>query len=257
MATPRQLAQYFTPAPVVRLAFDLLEWLEPGLRAGRLVDPSCGAGAFLLGARDAGFPPAQLYGLDLDPALVPVWREAGLMGPAGAHLALTDGLAGGGQGQFDFVAGNPPFAGSLPLAEPLQGRFHYGRLVRTRQQPPALPRELWFLERSLQLLRPGGVLALVLPEGIFANRRWEAVRADLLQTTQVEAIIGLPRSTFRASRTTVKTCLLLARKQALAPGHRVRLVELTAPEVETGAAPLVALWEREEEQAEGVPWPRV
>lgn len=257
MPTPRQLAQYFTPAPVVRLAFDLLQWLQPGLRAGRLVDPSCGAGAFLLGARDAGFRSDQLYGLDLDPALVPVWREAGLVGPQGAHLALADGLAGRGLGQFDLVAGNPPFAGSEALDAPLQERFHYGHLVRTRQQPPALPRELWFLERSLQLLRSGGLLALVLPEGIFANRRWEAVRGDLLQTTQVEAIIGLPRSTFRANRTTVKTCLLLARKQAPASGHRVRLVELAAAEVETGAGPLLALWERGEEHAEGVPWPRV
>jgi len=126
--------------------------------------------------------------------------------------------------------------------------------VRQQQSPPSLPRELWFLERSLHLLRPGGLLALVLPEGVFANKRWEPVRAALFAATQVEAVIGLPRETFRAGGATVNTCLLIARKGPTSAGHQARLAEVAVEEIPQAAAVLRAAWEQGQTLAAGEPW---
>lgn len=258
MPSPRHLGQYFTPPPVVNLAYDLLVWLEPGVTRGYLVDPSCGDGAFLQGALRAGFAPHHICGCDLDPALAAVWRSLGLGGAGGPHLAVCDGLIGRGEGAFDVVVGNPPFAGSqvLPPEVARRGCFRWGQLVRQRQWPPRLPRELWFLERSVHLLRAGGLLAMVLPAGLFANRRWEPLRAALFTEVQVEAIVGLPRETFRASGALVRTCLLVARKVPPAPGHRVRLAELEAEELPPAGARLREAWERQETLADEEPWSR-
>jgi type I restriction enzyme M protein len=255
----RQLGQYFTPPEVVDLALAVLGWLQPELVQGTLLDPSCGEGAFIQGALRAGFAPDRLYGLDSDPAMVPVWRAAGLLdrGPA-PRLGIADGLAGGGRGQFDVVAGNPPFAGTMSLLSQLTiPGLDHGTFPDSRGRArTSLPRELWFLQRSLGLLRPGGLLALVLPEGVLANRRWRDLRAGVLAANQVEAIIGLPRRTFRASRTTVKTCLVIARQQPPAPGHQVSLAELDANELAGGNEELLAAWGRAEVRAEGCPWER-
>jgi type I restriction enzyme M protein len=110
------------------------------------------------------------------------------------------------------------------------------------------------LERSLELLKPGGLLAMVLPEGLFANRRWRSQRREILRQYQVEALVGLPRSVFRASRAAVKTGLLFLRKTAPSPGHQVRLAELSAIDLEAGAAELIEHWTAGRSKAEGRPW---
>lgn len=253
MERSRALGQFFTPPEVVDLAFRVLAWLQPQVEAGRLLDLSCGEGAFLQGALRHGFAPGHLYGLDADPRLLSVWQEAFPPGRR-PHLALSDGLLGPPPERFDVVVGNPPFAGQPDESHMAYLTAHYGwwRLSHSRR-PLGLPRELWFLERSLRLLRQGGLLAMVLPEGVLANRRWRGQRADLLARCQLEAVIGLPRSVFRASGTAVKTCLLFLRRQTPQPGHVVRLAELAEAEI---ACPqgVLAAWERGETVAPGAPW---
>lgn len=249
MLQDESLGQYFTPAAVVDLAFAILGWLSPSLTDGRLADLSCGEGAFLSGALRAGFCPWRLYGLDADPRLAAVWRENGL---EGAHLAVTDGLVGGGEGLFEVVVGNPPFSGAPDPRhlDQLCGNYGWWRLSR---RPERLPRELWFLERSLRVLADDGLLVMVLPEGIVANDRWVQHRGEIWRDHTVEAVVGLPRSVFRRSGTTVKTCLLVVRKRCPQAGHQVRLVELA--EGETGmAGAILSAWTGQTEVDEGVPW---
>lgn len=250
MQQSRSLGQYFTPPPVVDLAFAVLRWLDPCVAQGRLVDLSCGEGAFLSGALRAGFAARRLYGVDSDARLLDQWREQGL---AGVPLAVADGLLGAGEGLFEVVAGNPPFAGA-PAAEHLAQLCRDYSWWRLSRRPERLPRELWFLERSLRLLKPGGLLALVLPEGFVANARWLRQRQQVWQEHTVEAVVGLPRTVFRGAGITVKTCLLVVRKQRAAADHRVRLVEL-AHAAELAAVPeLLQAWEQGREVAEGRPW---
>ncbi|MEN6304089.1 MAG: N-6 DNA methylase [Armatimonadia bacterium] len=249
MQQEKSLGQYFTPAAVVDLAFSVLRWLDPQVNAGRLLDLSCGEGAFLSGALRAGFAPRRVYGLDADARLRAVWQESGL---GAVHLAVADGLVGGGDGLFDVVVGNPPFAGAPEPVhlDQLCVDYHWWRLSR---RPERLPRELWFLERSLRLLKPGGLLAMVLPEGFVANARWVKQREVIWREHTVEAVLGLPRNVFRGSGTTVKTCLLVVRKRLPQLGHQVRLVELDEGEIGMTETILEA-WASQTEVAEGIPW---
>lgn len=253
MHDTRLRGQYFTPPEVVDLAFALLMRLMPSLAQGTLLDPSCGEGAFLLGALRAGLAPEQLYGLDTDVRLLGTWQALGLQE---SHLAVADGLTGGGETLFDAVVGNPPFAGpqAWEIGSPVEGRYDWCRLQRADGSPRALPREWWFLERSWRLCRPGGLIALVLPEGVLANQRWLVLRQRLLAACQVEAIIGLPRDTFRSGRTTVKTCLTILRKQVASATHQVRLAELSAEELDGAGPVLWDKWEAGVEVAAARPW---
>lgn len=208
--TKDHLAQYFTPPAVAAFAFDALAAL--GVRAGRprLIDPACGDGVFLRLARQR-LPKADLWGCDLDGALAERWRAAGLAGPAarmlvqdGLHDAPCDGVA---SGTFDLVVGNPPYGFGVP-------------------RPAAGERiEALFLRRFVELARPGGWLAIVVPEGILANARSQKLRDWFLARAALRAVIALPEATFGRTGTRARTAILLARKDPQAG----RLVVLASP----------------------------
>lgn len=81
--------------------------------------------------------------------------------------------------------------------------------------------EVLFLERFVQLARPGGKVAIILPEGIFANTNLRYyVREWLVQNFAIQAVIGLPRETFKGTGTTVKTAILYLEKQNHLPDTR-------------------------------------
>ena len=85
--------------------------------------------------------------------------------------------------------------------------------ARTREQLARFPAELVFLERFVRLCRPGGYVAIVLPEGVVANRRLQYVRDWLLESCQLLGVVSLPRGTFRRSGTAAVTATLLLRRR--------------------------------------------
>lgn len=247
MRDGRELGQYFTPRAVVGFALEALETFGARLRGARLIDPACGPGEWLKAALDAGA--AEVTGMDCDLLMQDAWRETGLAGHPDCLLKIADSLrpdaleAGG----FDCVVGNPPFGTRLDPRDAdglVEIASNYGvpdlaqrrssdapRTGRDLDRLARFPTELLFLERFIQLARDDGWIAIVLPEGIAANKRWRAVRAWLLGTVTVHAVIGLPRDTFRAHSTAARTCLLLMHNRPAAPDHRVALasVEDCAP----------------------------
>jgi type I restriction enzyme M protein len=72
--------------------------------------------------------------------------------------------------------------------------------------------EVLFIERCLDLLKPGGRLGIVLPEGVFNSPSLAYVREYCENRMRIEAVVSLPQEAFGASGTTVKTSLLFARK---------------------------------------------
>jgi type I restriction enzyme M protein len=277
----KRLGQYFTPPTVVDFALRALRWLDgrpdrPPCEA--LLDPSCGEGAFLHAAIEGGFVAAgKAWGVDRDPQLLPRWADEGLRDVMGSHLVHGDGLlddpsAWGAPAEgFHWVVGNPPYAGEgLKLADAatltlVSERFE---LCQRRYGPAPspgqvrrFPIEVLFLERFWQLCRPGGLMAIVLPEGIFANDRWRFVRHWLLQATTVHAVVGLPRRAFGAHQITAKTCLALIGKSVPAPGHQVALAEVE--HIGRGDEPnelscVLDLWAAEKTAGENVrPWVQV
>ena len=241
---PRNLAQFFTPAPVVRLAYDAMQWLAGPIGEVTIADPACGAGEWLREGL-ARCRSAHLVGCDRDRRMARLWREAGLADDRRCELLVADALLPATlRGRaFDLVVGNPPFGITLADAGVRRLRevarlCHLHRGAGAPRQPAArpsaadlqrlrrFPLELVFLERFLGLCRPGGRVAIILPEGVAANARWRYVRRWLLERVTMELVVSLPRETFRAHATTAKTCLMLMQSSPPPAGHQVLLAAL-------------------------------
>ena len=215
--TPPQIA-----AEVVALA---LAHGPAGLRSGqpRVLDACAGAGAFLLAAARA-LPHAALCGTDLDGDALAVASEAlGLLGRK-AQLERLDALEQAPRGgPVDLIVGNPPYGHAQPGARE-------GLLVRF----PALRGaeiDLYaaFLLRSLDLLRPGGCAALLVPDTWMTNARAAPLRAEILARASLRAVADLGKP-FAAAKDTRVQAVVLVRREEGAPRstrqvHAARLEE--------------------------------
>ena len=197
----RRTGAFFTPRAIADLAIE--EALDPFLRPGAnpedlsIVDPAAGGGAFLLAAaRRLGGRLTGLVGVDRDPGAVAVSGLAlGRAFPRGGRpdLQVGDALLDPPEvlrkpGSFDAVLGNPPFLnvkrGTLrPDHSALQARF---RTARGQYDTWAL-----FLELALNLLRPGGRYALVLPRPFLASESYEDIRRMILTRGSLERVADL------------------------------------------------------------------
>lgn len=234
----RHLGQFFTPQTVVDFALETLVWLSGG-GCRRLVDPACGDGIFLRRALELGLVELDgVCGVDKDATLADSWSEWGQGPRQRAHLQVADGLLSDlPAGAFDWVVGNPPYAGTglkeaeTSVLQTIVERYELARIrtkgkVETAESLRHLPIEVLFVERFVSLCRPGGYLAIVLPEGIFSNTRWRFVREWLLKRVTLQAIVSLPRRTFSAEGITAKTCLAIAEHQPAPEGHQILLAEV-------------------------------
>lgn len=135
---------------------------------------------------------------------------------------FADVFAAGG---FDLVVGNPPWLRAELIPRPtrrrLAGRYRWWRGAGAgfRHQPDLA---VAFVERAVELTRPGGVIALLVPAKLASAEYGAAARHDLAASTtllRVADLTGSPQAEFNA---TVYPLALLARKQRPPGGHRVR-----------------------------------
>lgn len=109
------------------------------------------------------------------------------------------------RGKFDLIFTNPPFGAKIPVNDPeILKQFDLGhnwkknaagewdRFGLSTSEPP----EILFIDQCYQLLKPGGKMAIVLPDGILGNPNTEYVRAWILQKFKVLASIDLPVEAF-------------------------------------------------------------
>ena len=110
---------------------------------------------------------------------------------------------------FDILLSNPPFAGEIHETSLLRGyelaKNDKGKL-RNKME-----RHILFIERSLDLIRPGGRMAIVLPQGVLNNTNMEYVRDYLLEKARILAVVGLHINTFKP-HTGTKTSILFLQK---------------------------------------------
>jgi type I restriction enzyme M protein len=217
-AAKGQKGQFFTPRHVVE---EVIRMVAP--RAGeRVADPACGSGAFLRHALK--FEPAcEVFGFDHDPRAACVARTMlAASGQPCDRVARLDSLQRSGSAPagvdtiearqaarregpgFDVIVTNPPFAGDVGDAFGSE----YALAVGGRAE-----RDVLFLERCVQLLRPGGRLAIVLPHNKVGGKRWAYARRWLLSQVRVVAVLGLGRETF-LPHTSQKAAVLVAVRRA-------------------------------------------
>ena len=109
---------------------------------------------------------------------------------------------------FDLLLTNPPFAGEIKdrglLAQYFFGKKK-GKLVNKTE------RHILFIERALDMLRPGGRIAIVLPQGVLNNTNMEYVRDYLFDKARILAVVGLHGNTFKP-HTGTKTSVVFLQK---------------------------------------------
>jgi len=228
------MGQYFTPDEVVTIAVAVMDPNPSDL----IIDPFCGSGHFLSKSleyvarkfsdtTDAyvmhQFKMFHLHGIEKSARMVRIAMTDMLMHDDGhSNIRNTDALLTfdnypdilaipGDDNRtpeiFSKVFTNPPF-GSLMREEArkMLGRFELGKKKRS------LPLEVLAIERCWQFLKPGGRLAIVLPDGNLGNSNVQFVRDWILQHFLLRGVVSLPTETFAPFGTTTKTSLCFLQK---------------------------------------------
>jgi len=228
------MGQYFTPDPAVDLAVSIMQPTASDV----ILDPFCGSGHFLsrcLGyvVNNQGhelddyalhqFKFFHLHGIEKSDRMVRIAMTDMMLHDDGhTNIRNLDSLlsfenypdivALGSQDNktpevFSMIMTNPPF-GSIMRQEVMEmvGRFQLGNKKKS------LPLEILGLERCFQFLKPGGKLAIVLPDGLLKNKSSIFVRNWVRSVAKIKAVISLPEEAFSPYGATVKTSLCIFQK---------------------------------------------
>ena len=187
------LTAFYTPPVVIRSIYQALENMN--FRTGNILEPSCGVGNFI-GMVPESMADSKLYGIELD----------GISGRIAQQLYQKSSIAVQGFEQtdlpdsfFDAAIGNVPF-GQFKVADKRYDRHNF--LIHD-----------YFFARTLDKVRPGGIIAFVSSKGTLdkenpAVRKYIAQRADLL------GAIRLPNNTFKgAAETEVTSDIIFLQKR--------------------------------------------
>ena len=181
-----------------------------------------------------------VFGIDLNPALVRaakmnmvmnndgsggLWQANTLVNPHSWSPTLRDRVP---LGSIDVIVSNPPFGANIPIDdEEVLSQYDLAAVwdkdgvgdfsIRLdRYKNPALqksqPPEILFIERCLQLLRPGtGRMAMVIPNGILNNPGLTYVRRWILTRAQILAVVDMDRDLFQPKNDTQTSMVLMRR----------------------------------------------
>lgn len=111
--------------------------------------------------------------------------------------------------QFDVLLANPPFAGDIKESRIL-AKYDLGKKENGKWQN-AVGRDILFIERNLDFLKPGGRMAVVLPQGRFNNSSDKVIRDYIAEHCRILAVVGLHGNTFKP-HTGTKTSVLFVQK---------------------------------------------
>ncbi len=235
--------QFFTPRNVVQMMIDVLQ--PDG--GERIIDPACGSGGFLsytirylLSNNKRNF---YVTGIDKDAFLAKIAKiylslivnETEFGVSPNFHIYCENSLenplkwnkktqANIKLGSFDVVLTNPPFGAKIPVVgQELLEQYNLGykwengdkRAISNKALDKQSP-QILFIERCLQLLREGGRLAIVLPDGIFGNPSDKYIWEYISGVASVIGVVSLSQETFQPS-THTKTSILFLKKTTARP----------------------------------------
>lgn len=234
--------QYFTPRHVVRMCVEMLNPRQDET----CLDPACGPCGFMIHtlkhvtesdrfkrkwgrqveAKRTEYAQNYLYAIDFDQKLAKVAKVMMLiMGDGKTHVFRVNSLDPREwknhphrvgdfikDGAFDVVMTNPPFAGEITQAEVLGGYdLAYKGNPALNKRAKKVERDVLFIERCLRFLRPGGRMAIVLPQGIFNNTTEQFIRDYAMQHARLLAVVGLHGNMFKPF-TGTKTSVMFLQK---------------------------------------------
>ncbi|HEX8491371.1 MAG TPA: N-6 DNA methylase [Pyrinomonadaceae bacterium] len=229
-------AQYMTPPEVVEFMVDLaLADIEKegiqlaGDEAFVVADPSCGVGSFLASfyhkaKTSKAFKNVSLHLVGQDKvermvrltkinlALFDVLQHTVTIGNSLVHGSPIDQL----NGKVDLILTNPPFGAKFDRSDVQAcGAENLPFFTAIAKENANVDSELLFVDRNLALLREGGRLLIVLPDGVISAKGLPGLlRQHLRMNALVHGIVELPSVTFGQAGTRTKTAVLYLQKRA-------------------------------------------
>ncbi len=115
---------------------------------------------------------------------------------------------------FDIILANPPFGSKIPIDDPhILEQFELTKFeMDDGARRTSMPPEQLFIERCLYLLKPGGRMAIVLPDSILSNPGLAFIRRWVLKRARLIASVDLPQVTFEPYTGTQTSVLILQKK---------------------------------------------
>ena len=175
------LNAFYTSPTVIRSMYEALE--NMGLKQGNILEPSCGVGNFM-GLIPESMSKTNMYGVELDPVSGRIARQLYQKNKiAIQRFEETDYP----DSFFDCVIGNVPF-GAYQVSDRRYDRHHF--LIHD-----------YFIAKSLDLVRPGGVVAVVTSSGTM-DKQNQAVRQYFANRAELLGVIRLPNNAFQRNANT-------------------------------------------------------
>lgn len=190
------LTAFYTPPEVITAIYKAME--QMGFKEGNLLEPSCGIGNFIGMLPDA-MQDSKIYGVELDTISAGIaqqlYQKTTIAAQGFEETNLPDSF-------FDGVVGNVPF-GDFKVLDKRYDKHKF--LIHD-----------YFFAKSLDKLRPGGVMALVTSKGTM-DKENSAVRKYIAQRAELLGAIRLPNNTFKGNAGTevVSDILILQKRDRL------------------------------------------
>ena len=187
------LNAFYTSPTVIRSMYEVLE--NMGLKQGNILEPSCGVGNFM-GLIPESMGKANMYGVELDPVsgriAKQLYQKNKIAVQGFEETSYPDSF-------FDCVIGNVPF-GAYQVSDRRYDRHHF--MIHD-----------YFIAKSIDLVRPGGVVAVVTSSGTM-DKQNPAVRQYIANRAELLGAIRLPNNAFqRNANTSVVSDILFFQKR--------------------------------------------
>lgn len=187
------LTAFYTPQPVISAIYKALNKL--GFKQGNILEPCCAIGNFI-GMLPQNMQDSKIYGVEIDNISAGIaqqlYQKSSIMTAPFEKAELPESF-------FDAVVGNVPF-GDFLLADKKYDKYHF--LIHD-----------YFFAKSLDKLRPGGVLCLVTSKGTM-DKESSDVRRYIAQRAELLGAIRLPDNTFKCNAgTEVTSDILILQKR--------------------------------------------
>ncbi|ADY27472.1 helicase domain protein (plasmid) [Deinococcus proteolyticus MRP] len=208
---------YYTPQALAKLMWQMLEagMKKPSKKRpyrARVLDPTCGSGALLIGAPEH----TELTGVeyDKDAALIAekILPHAAIYAVPFERFTTRSSVP-----SFDMAIMNPPFGN--------RGN------TRDLHEPEESRSERYIMRQTIRRVSHGGLIAAVLPLNLFYGEQHQAFRRELLATTLPLHLIAVPTGAFKASGAGITTVIALLRRHDVGVAEAVE--ELTDEELTT------------------------
>ncbi len=223
--------QYFTPRPIVDF---MVKYADPEV-GEKVLDPACGSGGFLIQAfshvnnkivnmnlseKDAqkkfdNLTESCLWGNEADYELHILAKINMIMhGDGWNNIKQGDTLISSlPKNYFDLILENPPF--TIPYNYPNvlenyeMGKNDDGKVKQSEEL------DILFVEKSLELLKEGKEMYIILPEGLLNLKSYDFFRKWLLSKADIILSVSLPRGAFSIGSSATKACILGLRKKSI------------------------------------------